>query len=1135
MTTASQQQAARPRAQAADEDVLASAVMVELHRLVKQATLYTSENEAQRQQLLAAQQAIMDFGRRTGANPRIYFADKSVYIGRRLFRAGRQVYESALEVAEILARFGIDEIAIGYDVPVEELKTFQTTLGLALRNAGPPPQSVRYARLRLRKGRPLKARRMNEDLSPQEVLVRSYCLAVVAVRRFLESIQRGKTDSINAVQRVVEQLVDVTHEMTSKQSPAFLAGVVLYNVRGESAGRAVNAAMLTLAMTRQLSDQLATLSRVAMASLLYDVGLPRVAGTGPEGEDRVGAMLPRIGIEQERELPAATAVVVTSLNGCSESGMMHTALVYEALSLNMRDNARAAYAGVHSVSLEARIVATARRFTELLADPDEERTAEQAMMHLLREGRDEADKTTARMLMAALGMYPTGTTVELSNGQVAMVLQTPNDPRRFGFPLVQPVLDASGGTLDGAPPLDLDGAAEQGVYISRVMALGDGSTEPRGGRRATATGAVAAAVATAQAAGPLNQGARRITVPVTPDAPDIGDSATDSRPPGFIALEQEALAQADTPQPTPSPQLTPRPIALGRIELTPPPQRSPVAAPVPQFSPTPRFTESTSNQRRQEFADALSTKPDDSDALAIDLPPDDGLLGAFGAGLVAQQSDDGSTIVFDPSLGPGPGAMLTPVPARGVTVATKLEEPFEVALDAALDAAFEPGKSLSDLAMTNELYSPTRDDRALDLATTGEISIDDGPPAIPPPAGLPRGMLGASDVSESDAYPDAAAERRIAERAQPAFEWFEERAEGLAPTAEGLLRKTPLTNLLVYLLDQQLSGTVVLTSAAMDAIHAFTVEEGRPVNVRTFGDVAPLDKVLLTLGVIEADGLLASHAAISRSGELHGAYLIRTGMVDEGMIEIALKMQAQQKLEHLLALPEDTTYMFFKDHDLLAGYGGREPIGVDPLALITIGVRHRKRDPLIDQTLARLGQLALTIHPLAAIGRLGFDHREAAVVDALLEEPRSLQALAAAGVTTVEVLKRAVYVLTITRSLQLGTNAKPPVGYVDAAPPSVADLAPPVFATMAPPASFDPSRLPSPASVPQPQAPLAAAPATPSFAPPEPMPQPESGASIATAATRIITSHVGLAATPAPSEVEEHAEDSLDDSAGTVV
>jgi len=1024
VSTAAPQQAAKPRVQAADEDLLATAVMVELHRLVKQATLYTSENEAQRQQLLAAQQAIQDFGRRTGTNPRIYFAAKSVYIGRRLFRAGRQVYESALEVAEILQRFGVDEIALGYDISIDELKQFQVALGLALRNAGPPPNTLRYARLRLRKGRPLKARRMNEDLSPQEVLVRSYCLAVVAVRRFLEALQRGKVESVVPVQRVAEQLVDVTHEMTSKQSPAFLAGVVLYNLRGESAGRAVNAAMLALAMTRQLSDQLSVLSRVAMASLLYDVGLPRVTGGGPDGEGRVGAMLPRVGLEQERELPAATAAVVTMMNGCSDAGMTHAALTYEALSLNLRDNARSAYGGKHAPSIEARIVATSRRFTELLADPDEERTAEQAMMTLLRDAREEADRTTARLLMAALGMYPTGTTVELSNGHVARVIQTPNDPRRFGFPLVQPVLDSQGGRLESSAPIDLEQASHDGLYVARVMALGDGSTDEGRGRAGARRETVQQRPVTRipevvplQVAGPQSQ---RIAVDSTsPDVESPTEVAHAIVPPGATP----APTPAPLSNPAVTPQPTPRPLALGRIDLTPAPRRAPIA-PVPASSlpPTPRFTEGLGAARRQDFADALSSaRPDAADALAVELPADDGQFAPFGASVSAQGRDD-AAITMSPELARAAATSASTRRHATAPMPPVVDDGLAVELGAALDAVL--------------------DGDSTDALTEDILTLD----------GSDAEFVETLDGSEAEFVEtlDPESERRLAERAMPEMEWFEERAAGLTPTAQGVLAKTPLTNLFVYLLDQQLSGSVVLSASDGTTVCAFYCEEGTPLNVRTPVHVAPLDSVLLALAVADKGTLARAVATIARTGELLGGHLVRNGIVDAAMLEIALKMQATRKLEYLLDLPGDTGYFFFKSHDLLAGYGGLDRAATDPLTLIATGVRRRKGDPVIDQTLARLGQLRLSLHPEADIGRLGLEQPENAVIERLLDQPSSLQELARSGVAPIEVVKRAVYILAITRSLNLGAQARPPVG----SRLSIASVAAPAAA---PPAAAQPA------------------------------------------------------------------------------
>jgi hypothetical protein len=1102
VSTTSPQQSSRSRLNVIDEDSLAIAVMVELHRLVKQATLYVSENDAQRLQLQAAQQAVLEFGRRTGTNPRIYFADKSVYIGRRLFRAGRHVYESALEVATILKRFGIDEIAIGYDIQVDELKSFQTALGLALRNAGPPPQTIRYARLRLRKGRPLKARRMNESMAPQEILVRSYCLAVVAVRRFLEAVQRGKVENTHTVQRIAEQLVEITNEMTSKQSPAFLAGVVLYNVRHESAGRAVNGAMLALAMARQLTEQLPTLARIAMASLLYDVGLPRVAGTGPEGEERVGVMMPRIGIEQERELPAASAAVMTSLNGCSDAGMVHTALVYEALSLNLRDNAQPAYGGVHPISLEARIVASARRFTELLADPDEERTAEQAMMAVLTNSRDEADKVSARLLMAALGMYPSGTMVELSTGQVARVLQTPNDPKRFGFPVVVPVLDSYGGRVEHAEPINLGSEAANDLHITRVVALGEATKDsPRSLRAEPAS---------------------------------------------------SAAARPHTPQPALTPTLTPAPTPAPHSTLTP----APISAAAERLLDGPRALTTPSLQGlasidTENLIDSFATTADRSDALAIDLPVDAGQLAPFGSGVVAVGDADAASLApelddlaLDPSLGSSLDTTLTagmaPDADDALDVGFSLDtsEALDLALSPVEEADFADDSADALLADAEDLVDeiappsappgppPPRSQRPSALPPIAAAPPPPRPPiaaapppprppiaaapppprppiaaapppprppmaAAPPPPRPPMAAVeleGATEPLDTEALdgPDSAADdivaafdavdatnaeigelppttldlppldaeasRRLFERAQPVHDWFEERADGLSPTAQGSLRKTPLVHLLVYLLDQRLNGTVVFTTPAGE-LSAFECDTGVPGKVRVPQGIAPLDEVLLSIGLAEADVLERSVRSIEQNGELLGTHLVTQELLDPSMLEIGLKMQATRKLEHLFELPEDTSYMFFAGHELLASYGGADVVPTDSLALITAGVRRLTGKPLVENTLTRLGNHVLSLHPLADVLRLGFEPDEHSVIELLLEQPRPLAALLRAAHVAPEVVQRTVYALTITRSLNLGQNARPPVGVDGTAPLSGDDFAPPSVSSYGPAAS----------------------------------------------------------------------------------
>ena len=77
------------------------------------------------------------------------------------------------------------------------------------------------------------------------------------------------------------------------------------------------------------------------------------------------------------------------------------------------------------------------------------------------------------------------------------------------------------------------------------------------------------------------------------------------------------------------------------------------------------------------------------------------------------------------------------------------------------------------------------------------------------------------------------------------------------PTAEGTLQRTPLVHLLVYMLDQRLSGSCVFQTP--DGVtHGVYLEEGVPAKVRTGVPVWPLDRILLELGmVLVKRGLLA--------------------------------------------------------------------------------------------------------------------------------------------------------------------------------------------------------------------------------------------------------------------------------------
>ena len=251
---------------------------------------------------------------------------------------------------------------------------------------------------------------------------------------------------------------------------------------------------------------------------------------------------------------------------------------------------------------------------------------------------------------------------------------------------------------------------------------------------------------------------------------------------------------------------------------------------------------------------------------------------------------------------------------------------------------------------------------------------------------------------------------------------------GLTPTAEGLLEKTPLVHLLVYMADRQLTGSLVLSSRSGGEEHAIYFLEGQASKVRTGEPIAHLGRVLFELGILSEETLNASLAAFSRGNDLHGEHLVRAGVIDRENLMEGLKVQADRKMAFLFALPGDTKYRFYQDVNVLEDWGGPEMIPLDTLPIIWSAVRARADDPIVDATLRRLGTTTLKLHIKSDVTRFGFSAHELAAIDVMRASPLSLGGLIETRVVPRRTTELIVYTLLITRHLDHRADSAPPVG-----------------------------------------------------------------------------------------------------------
>ncbi len=279
-----------------------------------------------------------------------------------------------------------------------------------------------------------------------------------------------------------------------------------------------------------------------------------------------------------------------------------------------------------------------------------------------------------------------------------------------------------------------------------------------------------------------------------------------------------------------------------------------------------------------------------------------------------------------------------------------------------------------------------------------------------------------------------------------------------APHSVGTLESTPFGELLVQALDHRLTGTLVLEEAS-GARHGIYLESGTPKKAKMASPVAHLGDVLVDTGAISRE---VRERTLSRALErhvLHGQVLLGEGLISEQALGLGLCEQLARNLVSLFAQPLDTHYGYFEGANFLAEWGA--PAGGEPrmLEVLWRGLREHGRSREIDGALERVLGLKIALRQGFPANHFAFMGDDQDLVALIAKVPRRASELFDAAPTRVAAIRRVLYFLVLTRSVDLGLPSAPPVGIAAAAvvPPPAPKLP-----------SFQPAsaRRDSPASIP---------------------------------------------------------------------
>ncbi len=444
---------------------LGAGVVVALYRLAKLAQLHDLGNQAFTRQLEQTHQIIGDYCLRSGSNVNVLFAKKAVFVAGQLLKGSRGTYEAATELGELFERFGGSELLVQRDVSREDLLGFAEQISSSHR--GQPFRSP-TPKIRLRAvADSARLRGLElESLTDDKRIVRMYASAVVIMRRFFEDLQASRYVLPRRIKRIAQSLVD----LGAGSAPAFLGVTEVRNANFDEAGRAVNTAILAVSMAREVTQERPVLAQIAMAAMMHDVARPRaMALSHADGPPLVGMHAPAVLSEdQEDRLASGVAAVLTAVGRVNEPSITRTVLAFEAQWIRRRTWLGPVYWGARPPTLHATVIAVAQRYNGLLTpEPGlEPPTPDVAVAVLAEELKEAQERAVLRMLVAALGLLPQGTVVQLATGEMAEVIRGPRSQGES--PRVRLLTDSSGRPT---APVEMELAEDRHRRVVRVVSV----------------------------------------------------------------------------------------------------------------------------------------------------------------------------------------------------------------------------------------------------------------------------------------------------------------------------------------------------------------------------------------------------------------------------------------------------------------------------------------------------------------------------------------------------------------------------------------------------------------------------------------------------------------------------------------
>ncbi len=415
---------------AANGRKLALAVYV----MLKSALLYDVNNRFWDRPLGMFEEVVKwHFGEGVGKPLALASIEKALFLNGTLVRLDAGSYGAMRFVSRAFDQMSIEEIAFLGPVGADDLRPLVNVVRDAIRaRSGEPLLEAAIPGVRFRR----KVERERDDLAkdrvdPRVAAVQAYATCAATSAEFRSLFLAGGNPSIVRLKRAAQELVTSVLKF-----PDLVVGLTqLPRLRGTAAGHMTNCASFALLIARKLELPRRSFGELALNAMLAPLGVAAREAQAHAVDAKEGT----VGGAHDAVARMSAAVAMMKRYGA----LARPALVRSAIVHERSDAQGQAYRLGMKPHLFSRVIAVAAAYDlanqEALPDEALRRVVAQTRTGLL-------DADVVALLSEALGLYPVGSTVKLSDGTTAVVVQAPRDPSKRASPVVR-VLQGTGGRL----------------------------------------------------------------------------------------------------------------------------------------------------------------------------------------------------------------------------------------------------------------------------------------------------------------------------------------------------------------------------------------------------------------------------------------------------------------------------------------------------------------------------------------------------------------------------------------------------------------------------------------------------------------------------------------------------------------